>query len=113
MRNINDGELTRRGYGAASWNEIANNSKIAHYNLTCHEVKKSEIEDNLRAGKPVLALVPGHYVVFSYSSRGNVVLLDPYVNWADKRKKSGEYKSVKDIEAIYGNVRKAYAYSKK
>ena len=112
MRNIKDGELTRRGYGAASWNEIANNSRIGYYNLTCQEVKKSQIEDFLKAGKPVIALVPGHYVVFSYSSRGNVVLLDPYVNWADKRKKSGEYKSVSDIEKIYGNVRKAYAYSK-
>lgn len=113
FRNIKDGELTHRGYGAASWDEIANNSRIAHYNLTCETISRSDIESVLKAGRPVIALVPGHYIVLSYSSRGNVVLLDPYVNWGDSRKKSGEFKSVSDIESIYGGIRKAVAYSRK
>ncbi len=112
MRNIKDGELIHRGYGAASWGEIGNNKMIAHYNLKCETVSRGQIESALKSGKPVLALVPGHYIVLSYSSRGNVVLLDPYVNWADKRKKSGEFKSVSDIESIYGTIRRAEAYSK-
>jgi hypothetical protein len=112
FRNIKDGELTHRGYGAASWDEIANNGRISHYNLSCETVSRSQIENVLKSGRPVIALVPGHYIVLSYSSRGNVVLLDPFVNWADRRKKSGEFKSVSDIEAIYGGIRKAVAYSK-
>ena len=112
MRNISDGQLTQRGYGAASWNEIAGNDMIKHYNLSATFISTSEIEANLKAGKPVIALVPGHYIVLSYSANGNVVLLDPFVGWANQYKKSGEFKSVRDIEAIYGSISRAAAYSK-
>ena len=113
MRNISDGELTHRGYGAASFSEIAGNSKLAKYNLKAERISGSNVESALRSGKPVVALVPGHYVALSISSAGNIVLLDPFTGWADKRKKSGEFRSVKDIESIYGNISSAAAYSRR
>lgn len=112
MRNINDGELTHRGYGAAPWGEIANNSKTAKYNLSAQKISRSQIESSLNAGKPVIALVPNHYIVLSKSRSGNVVLLDPFTGWGSKSKKSGEYRSVSDIEKIYGNISAAAAYSR-
>lgn len=113
MRNIKDGELTHRGYGAAPWGEIANNNKISKYNLSAQKISRSQIESSLNAGKPVLILVPGHYMVLSKSSAGNVVLLDPFTGWGSKSKKSGEYRSVSDIEKIYGAISSAAAYSRK
>lgn len=112
FRNIKSGQLSRRGYGAASWNEIANNKKISYYNLKCDTIRKTQITSYLKAGRPVIVLVPGHYVVLSYSNNGKIVLMDPFTNWASKKKKSGEYNSISDIEKAYGNIRKAVAYTK-
>jgi len=112
FRNINDGEITYRSGGAASLSEIANNNRISKYHLKSQSIDKSQIVPSLKSGKAVIILVPGHYMVLSISSNGKVVLLDPFDNWADRRKKSGQYNSINDIEAIYGNIRTAIAYSR-
>ena len=52
------------------------------------------------------------FEVINPNKNGNVVLLDPFKGWANPNKKSGEYKSVSDIEAIYGSIQRAAAYSK-
>ncbi len=112
MRNIKDGELTHRGYGAASWDEIAGSNMVSHYNLNVSRISRLQIESSLNSG-PVIALVPGHYIVLSKSANGNVVLLDPFNNWANANKKSGEFRSVSDIESIYGMISGAAVYTKK
>ena len=68
--------------------------------------------NSLRNNHPVIILVPGHYMALSISNNGNVVLMDPYTKWSNKSKKSGEYKSISEIEHIYGSVTWAAAYSK-
>ena len=113
MRNIKDGELTQRGYGSASWNEICGSSIVSSkYNLKCEYIKKNKIMDALNEGKPVIINVPQHYMVLSLNSSGKIVLIDPNTRWADSRKKSGEYNSISEIEDIYGAISVAGAYTK-
>ena len=67
---------------------------------------------SLQAGKPVVILVPGHYMTLSISSNGKVVLLDPFTNWADSRRRVGEFNSLSEITNIYGGISWAAAYEK-
>ena len=115
IRNIKDGKKTSYGYGAASWDDLTNSSNISRYNLEAKRINRSEIEAHLTLNHPVIALVPNHYIVLSINNDGKVVLLDPYDNWADSRRKSGTFNSVSEIEAIYGKIddKDAAAYWRK
>ena len=112
MRNISDGELTYRGYGAASIGELSGYEYTSKFNLKAEVVGRGGIDNALANNKPVVALFPGHYMAISKSSNGKVVLLDPYTNWRDQRRKSGEYDSVAQIEALYGSIQWAAAYER-
>lgn len=112
LRNINDGELTRRGYGAASTSELTSSTLITKYGIKGTNISASNIESSLRAGKPVVILIPGHYMTLSISESGKIVLLDPFTNWADSRRRVGEFNSLSEITRIYGNVQWAAAYEK-
>ena len=111
LRGIKDGELTKRGYGAASFDEITS-KKLSTYGIKATVISPSNIMKNLQAGKPVVILVPGHYMTLSISTSGKVVLLDPYTNWANSKKGPGEFNSVNDIANIYGSISWAAAYEK-
>ena len=112
LRNINDGELTRRGYGAASFDELISSRLTTKYGIKGTKISASNIESSLRAGKPVVILIPGHYMTLSISTNGKIVLLDPYTNWRDSRRRVGEFNSLSEITNIYGNVQWAAAYEK-
>ena len=117
MRNIKDGELTSRGYGAASFGgELTNPTKLAKYNLKAEKISYRQINDALNEGKPVLIGVNfynkpiGHYMVLSKASNGNIVLLDPSNGLG---RGSGEYTSIESITQAYGcSIDEAAAYSK-
>lgn len=111
LRGISDGQLTRRGYGAASTSELTS-SKLSKYGIKGTSISSSKIMSSLQAGKPVVILVPGHYMTLSISSSGKVVLLDPFTNWANKKKGPGEFNSISEITSIYGGIRWAAAYEK-
>lgn len=113
LREIEDGELTKRGYGAASTSELTS-SKLSKYGIKGTSIDRSStsITNALKAGKPVVILIPGHYMTLSISSNGKIVLLDPFTNWRDSRRKVGEYNSVSEITNIYGAVQWAAAYEK-
>lgn len=110
-RGIEDGVLTERGYGAASTSELTS-SKLSEYGIKGTSISSSNIMSSLQAGKPVVILVPGHYMTLSISSNGKIVLLDPYTNWKDSRKGVGEFNSLSEITNIYGGIRWAAAYEK-
>ena len=113
IRGIKDGGKTHRGYGAASTTELTNGKFIGRYNIKAERIHRKSIMNYLKQGKPVIALVPGHYITLSINnSNGKIVLLDPYTRWANRRKKIGEYDSLSQIEAIYGGVSWAAAYQK-
>jgi len=111
LREIEDGELTRRGYGAASTSELTS-SKLSKYGIKGTSIEASDIMSSLQAGKPVVILVPGHYMTLSISSNGKIVLLDPFTNWADTRKRVGEFNSLFEITVVYGKFSWAAAYEK-
>ena len=112
LRNIEDGELTRRGYGAASTSELTSSTLTTKYGIKGTTINASKIESSLRAGKPVVILIPGHYMTLSISASGKIVLLDPFTNWRDTRRRVGEFNSLSEITSIYGNVQWAAAYEK-
>lgn len=112
IRGINDGGKTNRGYGAASIAELTNSKYISRYNIKATEVSKNSIVSSLKQGKPVIALVPGHYITLSISTNGNIVVLDSFTNWANRNKRVGEYSSISQIEAAYGGISWAAAYQK-
>lgn len=112
LRGIKDGELTKRGYGAASFDEITSSKLTATYGIKASVISTSNIMSNLQAGKPVVILVPGHYMTLSISASGKVVLLDPFTNWANPKKGPGEFNSVSEIVNIYGSISWAAAYEK-
>ena len=95
LRGIEDGELTKKGYGAASYDDLTS-SKLSKYGIKGTKVSTSEITNSLKAGKPVVILIPGHYMALSISTNGKIVLLDPFTNWRDSRRKVGEYNSLSD-----------------
>ena len=112
LRNINDGQLTQRGYGAASTSELTSSTLITKYGIKGTTINASNIERSLRAGKPVVILIPGHYMTLSISTNGKIVLLDPFTNWKDTRRRVGDFNSLSEITNIYGNVQWAAAYEK-
>lgn len=112
LRGINDGELTQRGYGAASTSELTSSTLTTKYGIKGTSINASNIESSLRAGKPVVILIPGHYMALSISSSGKIVLLDPFTNWKDSRRRVGEFNSLSEITSIYGAVQWAAAYEK-
>ena len=112
IRGIKDGERTHRGYGAASTSELTNSKYISRYNIKAESINKSNIVNALKQGKPVIALVPGHYITLSISTNGNIVLLDPFTNWANRSRRVGEYTSIAQIEAAYGGISWAAAYQR-
>ena len=112
LRNIEDGELTRRGYGAASTSELTSSTLTTKYGIKGTTINASNIMSSLQAGKPVVILIPGHYMALSISASGKIVLLDPFTNWRDTRRRVGEFNSLSEITSIYGNVQWAAAYEK-
>lgn len=103
-----------KGYGAASFSDLTNASNMANYGLKAEVISssKQQIMNALNASKPVIVLVPGHYIVLAPSGNSDtVILLDPFAGWADRRRKSGEY-SIDSIYSVYGGFRWAAAYSK-
>ena len=112
LRGIKDGQLTRRGYGAASIDELTS-SKLSQYGIKGTSISSSKIMSSLKAGKPVVMLIEGHYMALSISSSGKIVLLDPYTRWSNKRKGPGEFNSVDEILSTYNKKFKwAAAYEK-
>ena len=116
---ISSGQYTKRGYGAASTAELMNSAYMNYYNLKVNRITASSGESfkqaimrELNSGKAAVILVPGHYMVLTPSGDGNVVLLDPFSNWADSRKKSGK-QTLDNVWNIYGGIRYAIAYQKK
>ncbi|MBQ1813096.1 MAG: C39 family peptidase [Bacilli bacterium] len=112
IRNIKDGQITYRGYGAASTSEITNSKYLSKYHISAQKISKSQIVNSLRQGKPVVVLVPGHYMALSIASNGNIVLLDPFTNWGNRNRRVGEYSSLSQIEAAYGGISWAAAYQR-
>lgn len=113
---ISAGQYTSRGYGAASTSELMNSSYMNYYNLTANRVTaqsgesfKQAIMRELNSGKAAVILVPGHYMVLTPSGDGNVVLLDPFSNWADSRRKSGK-QTLDNVWSVYGGITYAIAY---
>ena len=111
LREIEDGQLTSRGYGAASISELTS-SKLSKYGIKGTSISSSNILSSLQAGKPVIILVPGHYMALSISSNGKIVLLDPFTNWANQKKGPGEFNSLSEITSVYGGISWAAAYEK-
>lgn len=113
IRGISDGQLTRRGKGAATHSDLLS-SKLSKYGIKGTKISSSSssIMSALQAGKPVVINVPGHYMTLSISSSGKVVLLEPFTNWADKRRRPGEFNSISEITSIYGRIGWAAAYEK-
>ena len=112
LRKIEDGELTKRGYGAASTGELTSSTLTTKYGIKGTTINASNIMSSLQAGKPVVILIPGHYMTLSISANGKIVLLDPFTNWRDTRRRVGEFNSLSEITSIYGNVQWAAAYEK-
>lgn len=110
IRGIKDGGMTSRGYGAASTHELTSSKYLSKYGIKAAEVGRSGIMASLRNGNPVIALVPGHYITLSKSSNGNIVVLDPFTNWANKAKGCGEFSSLAQIESAYGAISWAASY---
>ena len=110
IRGIRDGGKTSRGYGAASTYELTSSAYLSKYGVKAIEISKAAITSSLNAGSPVIVLVPGHYLALSKSTNGNIVVLDPYSNWASKAKGSGEFSSVSQIERAYGAISWAASY---
>ena len=115
---ISAGQFTRRGYGAASTSELMNSSFMSYYNLTANKVTaqsgesfKQALMRELNSGKAAVILVPGHYMVLTPSGDGNVVLLDPFSNWADSRRKSGK-QTLDNVRSVYGGITYAIAYQR-
>ena len=113
LRKIEDGEKTQRGYGAASTSELTS-SRLSEFGIkgTSIGTSSTAIMSALQSGKPVVILIPGHYMTLSISTTGKVVLLDPYTNWANRKKGPGEFNSISEITNIYGAVKWAAAYEK-
>ena len=115
---ISAGQYTKRGYGAASTSELMNSSYMSYYNLTANVISaksgesfKQAIMRELNSGKAAVILVPGHYMVLTASGDGNVVLLDPFSNWADSRRKSGK-QTLDNVWNVYGGITYAIAYKR-
>ncbi len=115
---ISAGEYTKRGYGAASTSELMNSTYLSYYNLKANKISaksgesfKQAIMRELNSGKAAVILVPGHYMVLTPSGDGNVILLDPFSNWADSRKKSGK-QTLDNVWSIYGGITYAIAYQR-
>lgn len=121
MRNINitAGEYTKRGYGAASTGELTSKTHLDYYNLTANWVSaqsgesfKQALMRELNSGKAAIIFVPGHYMVLTASGDGNVILLDPFSNWADSRRKSGK-QTLDNVANVYGGISGAIVYKRK
>ena len=116
---ISAGQFTSRGYGAASTTELMNSSFMNYYNLKVNRVTansgesfKQAIMRELNSGKAMIILVPGHYMVLTSSGDGDVVLLDPFSNWADSRRKSGK-QTLDNVWNVYKGITYAIAYERK
>lgn len=116
---ISSGQYTKRGYGAASTAELMNSAYMNYYNLEVNRITASSGESfkqaimrELNSGKAAVILVPGHYMVLTPSGDGNVVLLDPFSNWADSRRKSGK-QTLDNVWSVYGGINYAIAYERK
>lgn len=110
--NLSAGQKTSRGYGAASTSELLNYASQFGMTSQAISANSQSIQQALNSGKAVIALVPGHYIVFAPSGQSNTaVLLDPFSNWADSRKRSGT-NTLDSIFAVYGAPSWAAAYSK-
>ena len=116
---ISAGQFTRRGYGAASTSELTNSAFMDYYNLKANWVSaqsgeslKQAIMRELNSGKAMIILVPGHYMVLTGAGDGDVVLLDPFSNWKDSRRKSGK-QSLDNVWNVYNGVISAIAYERK
>lgn len=112
LRGINDGGRTNRGYGAASTSELTNNQYLAKYNIRAQTISSSSIMSSLNQGHPVLVSVPGHYLTLTTSRAGNIVVLDPFQSWANPNKGPGEYSSLSQVQAAYGQISWAAAYQR-
>lgn len=112
IRGISDGGKTSRGYGAASTSELTSSRYLQKYGVSAETISSSNIVNSLNQGKPVIVLVPGHYITLSINSNGKIVLLDPFTNWANKNRRVGEYNSISEITSAYGQIRWAAAYEK-
>ena len=116
---ISAGQFTRRGYGAASTSELMNSSFMNYFNLKANRVTagsgesfKQAIMRELNSGKAMIILVPGHYMTLVGAGDGNVILLDPFSNWADSRRKSGK-QTLDNVWNVYKGITYAIAYERK
>ena len=116
---ISAGQFTSRGYGAASTTELTNSAFMDYYNLKANFVSansgesfKQAIMRELNSGKAMIILVPGHYMVLTGAGDGDVILLDPFSNWKDSRRKSGK-QSLDNVWNVYDGIRTAIAYERK
>jgi hypothetical protein len=106
------GGETSRGYGAASTSELTKSKYLEKYGISAETISASNIVNSLNQGKPVIALVLGHYITLSINSNGKIVLLDPFTNWANKNRRLGEYNSLSEITNAYGQITWVAAYEK-
>ena len=115
LRNINIGERTYYGYGAAEDSELMNSDYLSQYNVSATEIEDKTNENfvsELKNGHPIIIRVPGHYMALTLTDEGKIYLLDPTTNWGSGYPKRGpkEYDSVNDIVSVYGEIRWAASY---
>ena len=114
MRNITDGQLSKYGYGSATDGELTESRFISKFHLKAEQIDPStdKILQALNDNKPLIIAVSYHYMVLSKSANGNIVLMDPFVNWEDGRGRSGEYENLDYIYQNYGSLVWAAAYER-
>ena len=96
-----------------------NSSFMNYFNLKANRVTagsgesfKQAIMRELNSGKAMIILVPGHYMTLVGAGDGNVILLDPFSNWADSRRKSGK-QTLDNVWNVYKGITYAIAYERK
>lgn len=108
LRGLSPGQLSSKSYGAASMEEMMNNA--SYYGLKYSSLSTdNDIMQAINDNKAIVALLPGHYVVFAPGTSANqIVLLDPY--WGNR---NGSYTFENLRYAFGGNwVKSAIAFWK-
>ena len=97
-----------------------NNSLLNHYGLNAQvlfyrggsekvSTKKSLVEEALRNGKPVILLIPGHYIVLAKIDGNQVLVLNPGLDGtngeAGKDGRTGWYSSIDSVYKYTNNYK--------
>lgn len=108
LRGLSPGQLSSKSYGAASTDEMINYA--SYYGLKHSRLQSdNDIMQAINDNKAIVALLPGHYVVFAPGTSANqIVLLDPY--WGNR---NGSY-TFENLRYAFGGdwVREAVAFWK-